>query len=397
MEASSTRRHSAKPSGRGVPLISGTPRSLTLQLLLVLGAALLIAFIVSNTIANLQRTGLSSGYGFLLNTSGFDINQRLIPYDSTHTYGKAFIVGGLNTVLVAALGIVAATVIGFMAGVLRLSSNFLVSRIVTVYVEFTRNVPLLLQIIFWWVILLALPRVRDSISIADTFYLNNRGARMPAPVFAEGSIVILIALVAGIAATVILSRWAKARHDATGEKFPVGWTGVGMIVGLPLAMYFILGRPVTFEVPVMGRFNLQGGLNVTPELVALWIALATYTGAFISEIVRAGIMSVSKGQTEAAGALGLPTSLTLRRIILPQALRAILPPLTSQYLNLTKNSSLAVAIGYQDLVSVGNTILNQSGQALEVISIFMIVYLSLSLLTSALMNWYNRRIALVER
>jgi general L-amino acid transport system permease protein len=363
----------------------------------VLGAALLIAFIVSNTIANLQRTGLSPGYGFLLDTSAFDINQRLIPYDSTHTYGKAFIVGGLNTVLVAALGIVAATVIGFLAGVLRLSSNFLVSRIVTVYVEFTRNVPLLLQIIFWWVILLALPRVRDSLSIADSVYLSNRGVRMPAPVFGEGSIVIMIALVVAIAATVIIARWAKARQDATGEKFPAGWTGLGLIIALPLALFFVLGRPVTFDIPVMGRFNLQGGLNVTPELVALWIALATYTGAFISEIVRAGIGSVSKGQTEAAGALGLPPGLTLRKIILPQALRAIIPPLTSQYLNLTKNSSLAVAIGYQDLVSVGNTILNQSGQAIEVISIFMVIYLSLSLLTSALMNWYNRRIALVER
>ena len=377
--------------------MSGTPRSLALQLLLVLGAALFIAFIVSNTIANLQRYGLSLGYGFLFDTSAFDINQRLIDYDSTHTYGRAFMVGGLNTILVAALGIVAATVIGFLAGVLRLSSNFLVSRIVTVYVEFTRNVPLLLQIIFWWVILLALPRVRDSISFAETVYLSNRGVRMPAPVFGEGSIVILIALLVAIVATVVLARWARTRQDATGEKFPVGRTGLGVIVGLPLLMYFILGRPVTFDIPVMGRFNLQGGLNVTPELVALWIALATYTGAFISEIVRAGIGSVSKGQTEASGALGLPPGLTLRKIILPQALRAIVPPLTSQYLNLTKNSSLAVAIGYQDLVSIGNTVLNQSGQALEVISIFMISYLFLSLLTSAFMNLYNRRIALVER
>ena len=397
MEVSSTRRRSAKPSGHGGPLPSGPPRSVALQLLLVLGAALLIAFVVSNTIANLQRAGLSAGYGFLFDTASFDINQRLIAYDSTSTYGRALIVGGLNTTLVAALGIVAATLIGFLAGVLRLSSNFLVSRIVTVYVEFTRNVPLLLQIIFWWVIMLALPRVRDSITIADTLYLNNRGAWMPAPVFADGAIVILIALVLGIAATIVIARWARARQDATGLTFPAGWTGLALIVGLPLAMFFILGRPIGLDTPVMGRFNLQGGFNVTPELVALWIALSTYTGAFISEIVRAGIRSVSWGQTEAAGALGLPPGLTLRRIILPQALRAIVPPLTSQYLNLTKNSSLAVAIGYQDLVSIGNTVLNQSGQALEVISIFMITYLSLSLLTSALMNWYNRRIALVER
>ena len=363
----------------------------------MLGVALFIAFVVANTIANLQRYGLSSGYGFLFDTSAFDINQRLIAYDSTHTYGRAFIVGGLNTVLVAALGIVAATIIGFLAGVLRLSSNYLVSRIVAIYVEFTRNVPLLLQIIFWWVILLALPRVRDSISIADTVYLSNRGVQLPAPLFGAAAIGILVALIVAVAATAILVRWAAARQEATGAKFPAGWTGLGLIVGLPLAMYFILGRPVTFEVPVMGRFNLQGGFNVTPELVALWLALATYTGAFISEIVRGGILSVSKGQTEAAGALGLPPGLTLRKIILPQALRAIVPPLTSQYLNLTKNSSLAVAIGYQDLVSVGDTILNQSGQALEVVSIYMVTYLSLSLLTSTFMNWYNRRIALVER
>jgi general L-amino acid transport system permease protein len=397
MEASSTRRRSAKSSHSGGSLFSGPPRVFIFQFLLVLGLALLIAGIVSNTIANLQRAGLSAGYGFLFNTSAFDINQRLIPYDSTSTYGRAFIVGGLNTVLVASLGIVAATIIGFLAGVLRLSSNYLISRIVTVYVEFTRNVPLLLQIIFWWVIILSLPRVRDGIEVGGAFYLNNRGVRLPAPVFAEGAVVLLIAFALGVVATVALGRWARARQDATGRKFPVGWTGLALILGAPVALFFVLGRPIGFELPVMGRFNLQGGLNITPELVALWIALATYTGSFISEIVRGGILSVNKGQTEAAGSLGLPSGLTLRKVILPQALRGIVPPLTSQYLNLTKNSSLAVAIGYQDLVSVGNTILNQSGQALEVISIFMIVYLSLSLLTSALMNWYNRRIALVER
>ena len=362
----------------------------------MLGVALFIAFIVSNTIANLERAGLSAGYGFLWDTSAFDINQRLISYDSTNTYGRAFIVGGLNTVLVASMGVVAATVIGFLAGILRLSRNYLVSRIVTVYVEFTRNVPLLLQIIFWWVILLALPRVRDSIQVGAV-YLNNRGVRMPAPVFEQGSSALLIAVVVGVVATVLLARWARARQDATGRKFPVGWTGLGLVLGLPLVLFFVTGRPIGLDMPEMGRFNLQGGFNVTPELVALWLALATYTGAFISEIVRGGILSVSKGQTEAAGALGLPRGLTLRKVILPQALRAIIPPLTSQYLNLTKNSSLAVAIGYQDLVSIGDTILNQSGQALEVISIYMVTYLSLSLLTSTFMNWYNGRIALVER
>ncbi len=372
-------------------------RGVIFQLLLVLGLALFIAFIASNTIANLQRAGLASGYGFLFDTASFDINQRLIEYSSTSTYGRAFIVGGLNTILVAAMGIVTATVIGFLAGVMRLSNNYLVSRVAAVYVEFTRNVPVLLQIIFWWLILLVLPRVRDSVSIGDSVFLNNRGLRIPAPIFEDGSAIVLAMILAGVVGTVLVSRWARARQDATGRTFPAGWAGLGLVVGMPLIVYFIIGQPLDFDQPVAKRFNLEGGLNITPELIALWLALSTYTGAFISEIVRAGILSVSKGQTEAAGALGIRRGLTMRKIILPQALRVIIPPMTSQYLNLTKNSSLAVAIGYQDIVSIGDTILNQSGQALEVISIYMSFYLVLSLLTSAFMNWYNKRIALVER
>ena len=372
-------------------------RGVIFQLLLVLGLALFIAFIASNTIANLQRAGLASGYGFLFDTASFDINQRLIEYSSTSTYGRAFIVGGLNTILVAAMGVVTATVIGFLAGVLRLSNNYLISRMAAVYVECIRNVPVLLQIIFWWLILLALPRVRGSLSIGDSIFLNNRGVRIPAPIFEDGSAIVLAMIFAGVIGTVLVSRWARARQDATGRTFPVSWTGLGLVVGIPLIVYFIIRQPLDFELPVAKRFNFEGGLNITPELIALWIALSAYTGAFISEIVRAGILSVSKGQTEAAGALGLRRGLTMRKIILPQALRVIIPPATSQYLNLAKNSSLAVAIGYQDMVSIGDTILNQSGQALEVISIYMSFYLVLSLLTSAFMNWYNKRIALVER
>ncbi len=372
-------------------------RSIAFQVLLILALLALVAAIIDNTASNLQHAGLASGYGFLFQTSAFDINQRLIEYDSTHTYGKAFIVGGLNTVLVAVLGIIAATIIGFVAGVLRLSNNFLISRIVGAYVEFTRNVPVLLQIIFWWIVLLALPRVRDSISIGDMLFLNNRGIRIPSLVFEDGSVFVVVAIAIGVVATILLNRWARMRQERTGQTFPVAWSGLALIVVLPLLAYFILGQPVGLDAPEMGKFNLQGGANITPELTALWLALSTYTGAFISENVRAGILSVSKGQTEAANALGLRPTLTMRKIILPQALRVIIPPLTSQYLNLTKNSSLAVAIGYQDLVSIGDTILNQSGQALEVISIYMIVYLTLSLLTSSFMNWYNARIALVER
>ena len=372
-------------------------RSIAFQVLLILALVALFLVIGYNTAQNLERAGLASGYGFLFQTSAFDINQRLIEYDSTHTYGKAFIVGGLNTILVAVLGIIAATVIGFLAGILRLSNNFLISRIVGAYVEFTRNVPVLLQIIFWWIVLLELPRVPDSVSVGETFFLNNRGVRIPSLVYEDGSVFVVLCVAVGLVATVLIARWSAARQDRTGQTFPVGWSGLALIVGLPLVAYLVLGGPVGLETPEMGKFNLQGGINVTPEFTALWLALSTYTGAFISEIVRAGILSVSKGQTEAANALGLRPSVTMRRIILPQALRVVIPPLTSQYLNLTKNSSLAVAIGYQDLVSIGDTILNQSGQALEVISIYMIVYLSFSLLTSAFMNWYNARIALVER
>ncbi|MBF2760230.1 MAG: amino acid ABC transporter permease [Ectothiorhodospiraceae bacterium AqS1] len=372
-------------------------RGVILQLLLILGLLLVIAFIVSNTVANLQRAGLASGYGFLGSTASFDINQRLIEYDSTSTYGRAFVVGGLNTILVACMGIVAATIIGFIAGMLSLSRNFLISRMVGAYVEFTRNVPSLIQIIFWWVVILTLPKVRDGISFGDTFFLNNRGVRLPAPIIEDGAGIILVALVAAIAIAWAIARWARRRQDETGQTFPVARVGLALIIGLPLAAYYLAGSPISFDIPVAGKFNLKGGFNITPELVALWIALSTYTGAFIAEVVRAGILSVGKGQTEAAGALGLRSGLTMRKIILPQALRVIIPPLTSQYLNLTKNSSLAVAIGYQDIVSIGDTIMNQSGQALEVISIYMLFYLSISIMTSLFMNWYNARIALVER
>lgn len=372
-------------------------RSVLFQLLVVLGLALFVAFIVANTIANLQSRGLEPGFDFLGDPAFFDINQKLIDYDSTSTFGRAMVVGLLNTLLVSALGIIAATVIGFAAGVLRLSNNWLVSRMITVYVEFTRNVPVLLQIIFWWSILTTLPRVRDSLSIGDALFLNNRGVRMPAPILEDGFLWVVIALLVGLALAIGVSRWARRRQMATGQTFPTFWVGLGLVIVPTLLIYYATGQPLEWDVPERTRFNFRGGFNVTPELVALWWALATYTGAFISEIVRAGILSVSRGQTEAAYAIGLRPNLTMRKIIIPQALRVIIPPLTSQYLNLTKNSSLAIAIGYQDFVSIGSTTLNQSGQAIEVVALWMVVYLSLSLSTSAFMNWYNRHIALVER
>ncbi|MCH8184297.1 MAG: amino acid ABC transporter permease, partial [Proteobacteria bacterium] len=340
-------------------------RAALFQILVVLGLALFIAFIVSNTIANLQSRGMEPGFGFLTDQAFFDINQKLIEYSSTSTFGRALIVGLLNTLLVSALGVIAATVIGFSAGILRLSHNWLLSRLVTAYVELTRNVPVLLQIIFWWGILTGLPRVRESLSLGDAVILNNRGVRFPAPILEDGFGWVIMAFLAGIAATVVLVRWARRRQAETGETFPVFLVGLGLLILLPVAAYFILGQPLEWELPRRERFNYAGGINVTPELVALWFALSIYTGSFISEIVRSGILSVSKGQTEAAYAIGLPPGLTMRKIVIPQAMRVIIPPLTSQYLNLTKNSSLAIAIGYQDLVSIGGTILNQSGQAIE--------------------------------
>ncbi|MCZ6844685.1 MAG: amino acid ABC transporter permease [Alphaproteobacteria bacterium] len=372
-------------------------RSIIFQLLVVLGLALFIAFIVSNTIANLQRAGLASGFGFLTEPAFFDINQRLIQYTSESTFGRALIVGLLNTILVSALGIVAATLLGFSAGVMRLSQNWILSRLVTAYVEMTRNVPVLLQIIFWWSILTELPKVRDSLSLGGAFILNNRGVRMPSPVLEPGFGWVFGAFIVGAIATFLVAKWAKRRQDETGQTFPMLWVGLGLLIGLPVIVHFILGQPLAWDMPERMRFNYRGGFNITPELIALWFALSTYTGAFISENVRAGIMAVSKGQSEAAFALGLRPNQTMRMIIIPQAMRVIIPPLTSQFLNLTKNSSLAIAIGYQDLVSIGGTILNQSGQALEVVAIWMGVYLSLSLLMSGYMNWYNKRIALVER
>ena len=372
-------------------------RGLIFQILLVVGIAVFIAFIISNTITNLEKAGLASGYSFLGDTASFDINQRLIEYSSTSTYGRAIIVGGLNTIVIAILGILAATVIGFIAGILRLSKNYLISRLVTIYVEFVRNVPVLLQIIFWWVILLSLPKVRNSLSIGDSIFLNNRGIRLPSANFSEGSVLVFLVFFGVLITLYFIKRWSHKRQEKTGKIFPFGFTALGLIIFLPALTFLLTDQPIDFNVPTRGRFNLKGGFNVTPELVALWLALSTYTAAFISEIVRSGILSVSSGQREAASALGLKPSLTMRKIILPQALRVIIPPLTSQYLNLTKNSSLAVAIGYQDIVSIGDTVLNQSGQALEVISIFMIFYLTLSLITSAFMNWYNKRIELVER
>lgn len=373
-------------------------RAIAVQIVVVILLVAFIAFIIHNTAINLEKRGIATGFGFLDVPAGFDIASSLIAYDPTMTHGRVFVVGLLNTVLVAVLGIVCATVIGFLVGILRLSPNWLVSRMAYVYVEVLRNIPLLLQILFWWSIFLGLPRVRDALSIGDVVFLSNRGFQVPSPIFLPGFSAIPIAFAIAVAISIAVYRWAHKRQDQTGEQFPVYWTAGGLIVGLPLLAAVFTGFPLAWEYPEIKGFNFTGGFTVTPEFFGLWVALSVYTAAFIAENVRSGIQAVSHGQTEAAYALGLKPNWTMRLIIVPQALRVVVPPLTSQYLNLTKNSSLAIAIGYPDMVAVfGNTSLNQTGQAIEIIAITMAVYLSLSLAISAFMNWYNKKIALVER
>jgi general L-amino acid transport system permease protein len=354
---------------------------------------------ILNAKANLAAQRITSGFGFLDQTAGFSVNQSLIPYNESDTYGRVFLVGLLNTLLVAGLGIVLATILGFVIGIARLSPNWLVARLAGAYVELIRNLPLLFQILFWYLAVLgALPGPRQSISLFGEVFLNNRGIIVPAPTAGEGAGVVAVAGAVGIIATLALRSWARRRQARTGEQFPVFWIGCAVIIGLPLAALAATGFPIGFQKPELRGFNFVGGLRLIPEFVALLIALTTYTAAFIAEVVRAGVLAVPRGQTEAASALGLRRGLTLRLIVVPQALRVIVPPLTNQYLNLTKNSSLAVAVGYPDLFAVfAGTALNQTGQAIEIIAITMAVYLVISLLTSALMNWYNARLRIVER
>jgi general L-amino acid transport system permease protein len=375
-------------------------RAIVYQILTLVGVMAFAAYIIHNTMDNLSRQGIASGFGFLSQPAGFGIPQALIEYSELSPNARVFWVGLLNTLLVAAVGIVLATILGFVIGLARLSSNWLVARLATVYIEVIRNTPVLLQILFWYfAVLQALPQPRDSIAfLGELFFLNNRGFYMPKPIFEPGFGWVALTFVAALAAVIGIAHWARQRHEATGQPFHTVYAGLGLLIGLPFLAFLLTGAPLTFEHAEMGRFKLQGGLVLLPELVALTLALSIYTASFIAEIVRAGILSVSHGQIEAAHALGLKHGHTLRLVVLPQALRVIIPPLTSQYLNLTKNSSLAVAIGYPDFVNVfTGIVLNQTGQAVEVIAMTMGVYLTLSLLTSAFMNWYNRRRALVER
>lgn len=375
-------------------------RALFFQVL-VLGTLLLCGgYIISNTMDNLASQGIASGFGFLNTTAGFAIGYSpFLEYSEENTYGYALTVGILNTLLVAFIGVLLATAIGFVMGVARLSKNWLISTLALIYIEMMRNVPLLLQIFVWYFgVLRALPGPRDSVDIAGAIFVNNRGMFVPAPVFESGFGVVTTAIIIAIVGIIVLSRWAKKRMELTGQPFPVFLTSIGIFIVLPVLAAAIMGFPMTWDYAQLKGFNFQGGAELPPELVALAIALATYTGAFIAEIVRAGIQSVSHGQTEAAYALGIKPSVTLRMVVIPQALRVIIPPLTSQYLNLTKNSSLAAAIAYPDIILVfAGTVLMQTGQAVEIIAIAMAFYLVVSLLISMLMNWYNQKMSLVER
>ena len=374
-------------------------RTLLFQVAVLVLVAAFFAYVFQNTLHNLEKRGINTGFAFLDNEAGFGILFSLIPYNETNTFGRTFLVGLLNTLLVSAMGIVLATLLGFIIGVARLSSNWIISRLANLYIEIFRNIPLLLQILFWYFAMLPLlPHPRRSMAFWDAVFINRRGMYLPAPVAEQGFGWVLAALGVALACVVLLRRWARRRQEVTGQSFPLFWTSLALLLLLPAVAYQLLGGPLSWDYPALTGFNFRGGMTLIPELVALALALAIYTAAYIAEIVRSGIQSVSHGQTEAAYALGLKPGQTLRLVIIPQAMRVIIPQLTSQYLNLTKNSSLAPAIGYPDLVAVfAGTTLNQTGQAVEIIGMTMGVYLFISLLISALMNWYNKRMALVER
>ncbi|MGF1694276.1 amino acid ABC transporter permease [Vibrio lamellibrachiae] len=388
------------PTGKSASLLyNPTFRSVVFQIIAVLALFFFFYSIVNNALTNLDARGIATGFGFLDQEAGFGIGLTLIEYDETYSYGRTFFIGLLNTALVSFMGIILATVIGFSMGIARLSSNWLVSRLAAVYIEIFRNIPLLLQIFFWYfAVLQALPSPRQSMSLGEAIFLNVRGLYFPAPVMEQGSGIVIAAFIIGVIATVFISIWATNKQKLTGQQTPMGRIILLLCVVIPVIVYFLMGSPISAQYPELKGFNFKGGISIIPELAALLLALSIYTAAFIAEIVRSGINAVSHGQSEAAMSLGLPRSRTLKLVVIPQALRIIIPPLTSQYLNLTKNSSLAMAIGYPDLVSVfAGTTLNQTGQAIEIIAMTMGVYLTLSLLTSALMNVYNRKVALVER
>lgn len=374
-----------------------TIRSIGAQILLVVAVGGLAIWITNNTITNLRDRGIASGFYFLGKRAGFDM-VTFLPINSESTYGDMLLAGLVDTIVVSILSIIIATILGLIVGIARLSTNWLIRTIATIYVEIFRNIPPLLVILFWYLaVIQTLPSIRDAIQLGPDFSLSNRGIFMPRPVFGDNFHIVLIAFVLSLVIAWGVRWWAHQRQMATGERLPAGWIGLGIVVVLTIGTFIIVGDPLTFELPVKNRFNIAGGWTISPEFASLFLALGVYTASFIAEIVRSGILAVSYGQTEAARAIGLHNSLVLRLVTLPQALRVIIPPLASEYLNITKNTSLAVAIGFADLVAVGYNVLNPTGQSIEVIVIWMGFYLGLSIIISVAMNWFNARIALTER
>jgi len=368
-------------------------RSLLIQTLTIGIFALVIYELVQQTAYNLDKRGISSGFDFLNMAAGYDISIRLIPFTSEDTHLRAYFVGLLNTLLIAVCGCFLATIMGFLVGIIRLSSNWLFKNIAYVYVEFTRNVPVLLQIILYYSILLHLPQIKQAIVLFDNFYLTNRGFYMPSPILKEGFGIVLGSFGLAIVATYFIKKFFQRKQEKTGKQYPVFLINSAIVIFTPIIFYYIAGMPIELDSPVLKGFNFKGGMVVRPEFLGMLFGLSIYTAAFISETVRSGIISVSKGQREASQALGLKNNLVMRLIIIPQALRVIIPPLTSQYLNLTKNSSLGIAIGYADLVhGFGGISLNQTGRAIEIMMIVMLTYLTISLIISFFMNMYNKSV-----
>ncbi len=379
-------------------LTNPTVRSIVIQVGLVLALTIFVWWIVGNTADNLRRANIASGFGFLQGRAGFDISQVPITYTNNSSYGQAILVGVANTLILSITGIVFATILGFLVGICRLSHNALVRGVATVYVETFRNIPTLLVILFWYFgVLAVLPLPREAIELPFDSYLSNRGLQTPTVHWGADAWTTFVAFGIGIVATLVLSSVFKARQRRTGQRPGLFLPALGLILFLPLVVFAVSGFPAALDLPQRGTFNLTGGFQIKPEFLAIFLALSVYTAAFIAEIVRAGIMAVSKGQNEAAAALGLHRGQALRLVVVPQALRVIIPPLTSQYLNLAKNSSLGLAIGYPELVAVGSTVLNQSGQSIEVVVIWMAIYLGISITVSILMNLFNSRMKLVER
>jgi len=374
-------------------------RAWLFQIIAIVAVVSVAIYLIHNTVTNLSNRGITSGFAFLDRGAGFGIVQHLIDYEQGDTYGRVFLVGLLNTLLVSALCIVFASFLGFFLGLARLSENWLLRRLSTIYIETFRNIPPLLQIFFWYfAVLRNLPGPRQAVSAFDLAFLSNRGLYIPAPALGEGIVGFIVAVLIAVAITVGLYRFNRTHQMKTGQLRRTWPTALGLIILLPLLSHWLFGAALHWDVPELRGFNFRGGMALIPELAALTLALSVYTSAFIAEIIRSGIQSVPFGQHEAARSLGLPNPVTLRQVIIPQAMRVIIPPLTSQYLNIVKNSSLAAAIGYPDMVSLfAGTVLNQTGQAIETIAITMSVYLIISLTISLLMNIYNRRIALVER